>query len=39
MRKIYANGYENERLALMRDTMLPRLMSGEIDVSAVSLSR
>lgn len=37
MRKIYAKGYENERLALMRDTILPRLMSGEIDVSDVQI--
>ena len=33
--KIYANGMENEQLALVRDTLLPKLMSGEIDVSAV----
>lgn len=33
--KIYANGMENEQLALVRDTILPKLMSGEIDVSAV----
>ena len=35
--KIYANGMENEQLALVRDTLLPKLMSGEIDVSAVEL--
>lgn len=35
--KIYANGMENEQLALVRDTLLPKLMSGEIDVSAVQL--
>ena len=35
--KIYANGLENEELALLRDTLLPKLMSGEIDVSAVQL--
>ena len=35
--KIYANGMENEQLALVRDTLLPKLMSGEIDVSAVNL--
>ena len=35
--KIYANGMENEHLALVRDTLLPKLMSGEIDVSAVQL--
>ena len=33
--KIYANGMENEQLALARDTLLPKLMSGEIDVSSV----
>ena len=31
--KIYSNGLENERLATVRDTLLPKLMSGEIDVS------
>lgn len=30
---IQANEFENERLAEMRDTLLPRLMSGELDVS------
>lgn len=35
--KIYANGMENEQLALVRNTLLPKLMSGEIDVSAVQL--
>ena len=35
--KIYANGMENEQLALVRDTILPKLMSGEIDDSAVQL--
>ena len=29
------NTLENERLAELRDTLLPRLMSGEIDVSAL----
>ena len=33
--KVYANGLENEELALLRDTLLPKLMSGEIDVSNV----
>ena len=33
--KIYANGLENEELALLRDTLLSKLMSGEIDVSNV----
>lgn len=35
--QIYANGLENEHLAMLRDTLLPRLMSGEIDISAVQL--
>lgn len=35
--KVYANGLENEQLTLVRDTLLPKLMSGEIDVSAVQL--
>ena len=35
--KIYANGMENEQLALIRDTLLPKLISGELDVSAVEL--
>ena len=34
---IQANEVENERLAQIRDTMLPRLMSGELDVSALDL--
>ena len=35
--KVYANGLENEQLALVRDTLLPKLMSGEIDVSNIQL--
>ena len=35
--KIYVNGLENEELALLRDTLLPKLMSGELDVSGVDL--
>ena len=31
--KIYANGLESERLSLLRDTLLPKLMNGEIDIS------
>lgn len=30
---IQANEYENERLAEIRDALLPQLMSGELDVS------
>ena len=32
---IYANGMENEKLSLLRDTLLPKLLSGEIDVSNI----
>lgn len=35
--KVYANGLESEQLALVRDTLLPKLMSGEIDVSNIQL--
>lgn len=35
--QIFANGLENEQLATIRDTLLPRLMSGEIDVSQLSI--
>ena len=31
--KVYANGLESERLAELRDILLPKLMSGEINVS------
>ena len=34
---IGANKDENERLATLRDTLLPKLMSGEIDVSEVEI--
>ena len=34
---IIANRIENRRLAELRDQLLPRLMSGELDVSEVSL--
>ena len=30
--KIFANNKENSRLSLLRDTLLPRLMSGEIEI-------
>ena len=36
--KIITNKYENTRLAQLRDTLLPKLMSGEIDVSKVNIS-
>lgn len=35
--KVYANGLENERLANLRDVLLPRLMSGEIDVASIKI--
>ena len=35
MAKWEANNHENIQLALLRDSLLPKLMSGEIDVSAV----
>jgi len=34
---IHANSEENLRLVAMRDALLPRLMSGEIDVSGITL--
>ena len=34
---IGANKDENERLASLRDTLLPKLISGEIDVSEVEI--
>lgn len=35
--KIWANQNENEKLASLRDTLLPKLMSGELDVSNIDL--
>ena len=35
--KILANQQENQRLATLRDTLLPKLMNGEIDVSEVKI--
>ena len=35
--KVYANGLENERLSNLRDTLLPKLMSGEIDVASIDI--
>lgn len=34
---IQANEFENERLAEMRDTLLPQLLSGQLNVSALDL--
>ena len=36
--QIKFNQQENTRLAQLRDTSLPKLMSGEIDVSKVNIS-
>ena len=35
--KIWENQSENEKLSSLRDTLLPKLMSGEIDVSRLQL--
>ena len=35
--KIWANQSENEKLSSLRDTLLPKLMSGELDVSGIDL--
>ena len=35
--KIWANQSENENLSSLRDTLLPKLMSGEFDVSVIDL--
>lgn len=35
--KIWANQSENEKLSSLRDTLLPQLMSGELDVSNIDL--
>lgn len=36
--KMYQNNYlETERLSMLRDTLLPKLMSGELDVSDIEL--
>lgn len=36
--KIQANEAENEKLSALRDTLLPKLMGGEIDVSKVDIN-
>lgn len=36
---IITNRIENKRLAVLRDTLLPKLMTGEIDVSKVKIER
>lgn len=35
--KIVNNSLQNKRLAVLRDTLLPKLMSGELDVSNINL--
>lgn len=35
--QIYANGKQNDGLSKLRDTLLPKLMSGEIDVDKVEM--
>lgn len=35
--KIWVNQNENEKLSSLRDTLLPKLMSGELDVSDIEL--
>ena len=35
--QIFANGKQNEHLAVLRDTLSPKLMSGELDVSDIDL--
>ena len=35
--KVYANGLENERLANFRDTLLPKFMTGEVDISSIQI--
>lgn len=37
LEQIYSNRAENKRLSILRDTLLPKLMSGEIDISDVQL--
>ena len=35
--KVYSNGLENEQFALVRDALLSKLMTGEVDVSDIQL--
>lgn len=35
--QIYSNRAENKRLSLLRNTLLPKLMSGELDVSDIEI--
>ena len=36
---VFANKIESKRLADIRETLLPKLMSGEIDVAKVDLAK
>ena len=35
--QVFANGKQSEQLASLRDTLLPKLMSGELDVSYIEI--
>ena len=35
--QVFANGKQSEQIALLRETLLPKLMSGELDVSEIDL--
>ena len=35
--QVFSNGLETERLTILRDSLLPKLMSGELDVSKLNL--
>ncbi len=37
-KQIYTNGQESEKLSVLRDTLLPKLMSGKINVDNVKIS-
>lgn len=37
LEKMLENSLENDKLAILRDTLLPKLMSGEIDLSSIDI--
>ena len=37
LEQLNSNKTENKRLSALRDALLPKLMSGEIDISAIDL--
>lgn len=39
MRMVSSNSVQNNKLVQLRDTLLPKLMRGEIDVSKVDISK